>query len=91
MAETSPRFYPGQNVVAVDAILGSVFKNGSVYSVSSYDYKMNPANGKWYQYIGIVGVHDWLRPGIFAPIPEIFQRISFQKVIEKEIELINVN
>lgn len=84
-------FYPGQRVVAVDAIAGSYFKNGNEYIVSSYAYKMNPVNGLWFWYIGIVGSHDWLRPGIFAPIPESFIAITLEKVLENETNLISAN
>lgn len=77
------RFYPTQKVVAVDAMQNSTIKNGQIYTVSSYHYSQssNPlAKGKFFWYIGIVGIHEWLRPSIFAPLedmPPIAEELSF--------------
>ena len=64
------RFYPTQKVVAVDAMCGSKIKNGEIYTVSSYHYSES-AKGKFFWYIGIVGIHEWLRPSIFAPLEDM--------------------
>lgn len=88
-------FYTGQRVVAVDALPGSFFKNGTEYVVSAYEWKSSPnpiANGKYFWYIGIVGHANgsaYFRPGIFAPIIEAFQAITFEKVSEQEPVSIN--
>lgn len=95
MEDYEPKFYPGQRVVAVDALPGAGFKNGKEYMVAAYEYKVssNPiANGKKFWYIGIVGFDNggcYYRPSIFAPIIEAFQVISFEKITEQEPVSIN--
>lgn len=87
-------FYEGQRVLAVDALPGSSIKNGQQYIVSDCHYSPsnNPiANGKWFWYVGIIGFHRWLRPGIFAPIEENFQSISLSEILKEETKLIGTN
>lgn len=92
-------FYAGQKVVAVDAVLGSAFKNGQDYIIAAVEYKLGNRNhpiGRvtYYWYVGIVGFADggaYYRPGIFAPIEEKFQSISLEKVLETETPLICSN
>lgn len=77
-------FYAGQEVVAVDAVPGSRFKNGQDYVVSACECKINPANGKGpFWYVGIVGHANgdaWFRPAIFAPKISAAQFIEYEKV-----------
>lgn len=87
---TEDSFHVGQVVIAVDAYPMSHIKNGNEYIVSSWEFKMNPVNGLWFWYIGIEGIHDWLRPGIFAPKPK-FKRITLSEVLETETEFISAN
>ena len=68
-------FYVGQKVIAVDALRGSLIKNGTVYTILSCDF----ANGYWY--VGVEGSHNRLRPTIFAPLDE--QIMSFEKTCEE--------
>jgi hypothetical protein len=75
-----PTFYAGQTVVCIDGFPNTGFKKDKEYIVSSYEYKMNPVNGLWFWYIGIVGYHDWLRPSIFAPIVPPVQNVTFEKI-----------
>lgn len=77
-----PTFYPGQTVVCVNGFPKTGFIEGQPYTVSSYEYKMNPVNGLWFFYLGIVGHHDWLRPSIFAPIIPPVQAVTFEKITE---------
>lgn len=76
-------FYVGQEVVAVDALPKSAFKNGQDYIVAAIEYKINPANGTGpYWYIGIVGHANgeaWFRPGIFAP-KQTVQFLKFEQI-----------
>ena len=61
-------FYPGQTVVAIDAIKGSILKNGCHYIVDSCEYvqSSNPlAEGEYFWYVGVEGSHNRLRPAIF--------------------------
>lgn len=80
-------FYVGQEVVAVDALLGSKFINGQDYIVSVIEYKINPANGKGpFWYIGIVGHADggaYFRPSIFAPKIPPMKEVTFDKITEE--------
>lgn len=87
--EYKDKFVPGMAVIAVDALAGSEFKNGQIYTVSAYEWKANPAHPlrKRFWYIGIVGNANgvaWFRPSIFAPIPNKFVEVSFSKVRELE-------
>jgi hypothetical protein len=75
-----PTFYPGQTVVCIDGFPKTGFEKDKEYIVSSYEYKMNPVNGLWFWYIGIVGYHEWLRPSIFAPIIHPVQNVTFEKI-----------
>jgi len=92
-------FYAGQKVVAVDAVSGSRFKNGQIYTVSAVEYKLGNQNhpiGRvtYYWYVGIVGFADggaYYRPAIFAPIEEKFQPISLEKVLETETPFVCSN
>lgn len=92
-------FYAGQRVVAVKAPNGSKFKNGQEYTVSKCEYKFGNSQhpiGRVtkYWYVGIVGFANggaYYAPYMFAPIPEAFQEISYEKVMENESSLINVN
>lgn len=76
-------FYAGQEVVAVDALPGSAFKNGQDYIVSAIEYKINPANGLGpFWYIGIQGFNNgeaWYRPSIFAP-KQTVQFVQFETI-----------
>lgn len=83
-------FYAGQRVIAVDAMPESRIKNGQVYTVSCCHSSINPANGKGpFIYVGIVGHHDWIRPGIFAPYEELTASImTFEQIQEyKPLEI----
>lgn len=94
-----PPFYVGQKVIAVDAMENSMFKNGTIYTVSAMDYHLgNPSHpiGRvtYYWYIGIVGHSDggaYYRPSIFAPIVENVQTMEYvsQEVIKKELVSLN--
>ena len=75
-----PLFYAGQKVVCIDGYPKTGFEEGEEYIVSSYEYKMNPVNGLWFWYIGIIGYHEWIRPSIFAPIISPMQEVSFEKI-----------
>jgi hypothetical protein len=75
-----PTFYAGQKVICIDGYPNTGFTLGKEYIVSSYEHKMNPVNGLWFWYIGIVGYHDWLRPSIFAPIIPPIQNVTFEKI-----------
>lgn len=75
-----PTFYAGQTVVCIDGYPRTGFTEGEHYTVSSYEYKMNPVNGLWFWYIGIVGYHEWLRPSIFAPVIPPVQNVTFEKI-----------
>lgn len=88
-----PPFYPGQQVVAVDAMKGSVFKNGIQYEVTKCDCRFgNPHHpvGKVtkYWYVGIVGHadgHPYWRPTIFAPLEQKeFPALTFSEIVEAE-------
>lgn len=89
-------FYAGQEVVAVDAMPGSAFKNGKDYTISAVEYKLGNSShpvGRvtYYWYVGIVGFADggaYYRPAIFAPKQTIFKEISFE--VEKP-EVLSVN
>jgi len=67
-------FYIGQKVIAVDAMSKSLIKNGTIYTVDSWEQ----VNGYWY--IGVEGSHNRLRPSIFAPIEE--KMMEFSKLAE---------
>lgn len=92
-------FYVGQKVVAVDAVDGSAFKNGTHYTVSAVEYKLGNKThpiGRvtYYWYVGIEGHANagaYFRPGIFAPIEEKFESISLSEVLEMETQLISKN
>lgn len=94
MAYNFAPFYAGQEVVAVDAMPTSDFKNGTDYIIHSCHYSINPANGLGpFWYVGIVGFATWrglgwYRPGIFAPKQTIFKEVAFE--IEKP-EVISAN
>lgn len=60
-------FYVGEKVIAVDAMSGSLIKNGQVYEVYSCDMR-RCSDGCSYWYVGVTGHHNSLRPTIFAPI-----------------------
>ena len=75
-----PEFYAGQSVICIDGYPKTGFKEGQIYTVSSYEYKMNPVNGLFFWYIGIVGYHTWLRPSIFAPIVPPIEVVTFEKI-----------
>lgn len=82
-----PIFYEGETVIAVDAIKGSLIKNGQLYTVYHYQYKANPVNRLHFWYIGVIHAngtksHDWIRPSIFAPIQRA-KLISFERVMEQ--------
>lgn len=83
------KFYKGQAVIAVDAITGSRIKNGQLYTVANYEYRMNPVNGLWFYYIDIVGHGSWLRPSIFAPYFPPMQAITFEKITEENPVSVN--
>ena len=92
-------FYPGQQVVAVDAMIGSYFKNGQDYVVTYCEYKPsgnpidNPANKYWY-----VGIEGWAegkayyRPSIFRA-KETMQAslMTFTEIVAKEELQILIN
>jgi len=88
-------FCVGQLVIAVDAMPGSYFKNGTVYTVAAIEYKQssNPiANGAYFWYIGIIGHAGGVahfRPSIFAPITEEMIAISFEKITEENQVSVN--
>lgn len=74
-------FYIGEKVVAVDALPGSLIKNGRPYEISACHYSSN--NGKMYWYVGVVGVNNnWMRPSIFASM-ETAIIMSFEKLNEE--------
>lgn len=75
-----PTFFAGQSVICVDGKPKTGFNKDEIYTVSSYEYKMNPVNSRWFWYIGIVGYHEWLRPSIFAPIIPPVQNVTFEKI-----------
>ena len=77
-----PTFYEGQTVICIDGYPKTGFEEGAQYTVSSYEYKMNPVNGLWFWYIGIVGFHEWLRPSIFVPIISPMEKVVFEKITE---------
>jgi len=95
---SNPPFAINQKVVAVDAISGSRIKNGRVYEVYSCDYAQstNPiANGKFFWYVGVIGHHNRLRPGIFAPYNpprhqnvEIAEDILQMEVVEERCDVL---
>lgn len=88
-------FYSGQRIVAVNALPGSAFINGQEYICSDclWMRSSNPiAKGKYFWYIGVVGHSNggcYYRQSIFAPIPEMFQEVTFEKI--KEINPVSVN
>ena len=88
-----PMFYAGQEVIAVNAHPKSAFKNGQLYIVSAFEYKINPANGTGpYWYIGIVGHANgeaWFHPGIFAPKIPPLQVVTFEKITNENPISIN--
>lgn len=82
-----PPFYIGETVIAVDAIKGSVIKNGLIYRVYSCNFLINPANGLgpfWYVGVEREGFksHDSLRPSIFRsidkPVLMVFEKLTEQ-------------
>lgn len=82
-------FYIGQKVVAVDAVSGSVIKNGQHYIVSECYYAPsgNPlANGASFWYVRVSAFPIWsLRPSIFAPIQQMkLPLMTFTQIKEKE-------
>jgi hypothetical protein len=94
-----PPFYVGQPVVAVAAPDGSRFKNGQAYTVSAVEYRLGNKShpiGRvtYYWYVGIVGFDNggaYFAPRMFAPMPEAFQSISLEEVLEVETPLISSN
>jgi hypothetical protein len=72
-------FYIGEKVIAIDAIQGSIIKNGSIYEIYSCEYEQ--CNGNWYWYVGVIGSHKWLRPSIFAPLHTV-ELMCFEKINE---------
>jgi hypothetical protein len=89
-----PPFYPGQKIVAVDAVPGAYFKNGTIYTCRTCHWSINPVNGLGpFCYIGVYGYDgDWYRAAIFAPIEEAkLPLMTFSEIakIEKQEILIN--
>lgn len=82
--EYKDRFYEGQTVICVRGRPKTGFNKGQLYKVSSYEYKMNPVNGRYFWYVGIVGYHEWLNPTIFVAYIENMQAITFEKICEVE-------
>lgn len=74
MIEAAP-FFPGDVVIAVDALPNSFFYNGNVYNVSTCEYK--PSNEEYYWYVGIEEIDKgsaYYRPTIFKLIESKFDR-----------------
>jgi hypothetical protein len=92
-------FYVGQRVVAVNAALGSAFKNGTQYVIDAVEYNFgNPHHpvGRItkYWYVGIQGfpkstISDrkaYYCPSIFAPVEQMdFPAIKLSEIIQSEV------
>lgn len=87
--EYKHRFYAGQKVICVHGRPHTGFDKDKEYTVSSYRYEMNPVNGMYFWYVGIVGAHEWLRPTIFIAKLESYEAISFERVCELETSSVN--
>lgn len=85
-------FYVGQKVVAVRAVPGSSYKNGTVYTIKTCHYSYCENGNRHFWYVGVVELNtDWNTPTIFEPIGEEFQYIELSEVLEIETKLISVN
>lgn len=66
-------FFPGDKIIAVNALDKSLFKNGKIYTVSACDY--NLCKGCYYWYVGVHGITNgnaYYRPSIFELIESKF-------------------
>ena len=98
-----PPFYQFQKVVALEG--GKWIKKGQEYTVQrlfqfscgcwaidvGIDRKRGGLVGCTTHNSNVVDEDVWFHSKFFAPIQEKFESISFEKVIEKESELIGAN
>lgn len=74
-------FYLFEKVIAVDAIQGSIIKNGKVYTILSCEYVFCRNGNAFFWYVGVEGSHNRLRPSIFASINRPAM-MTFEKITE---------
>lgn len=84
-------FYAGQLVVGSGIYPGSRILKGHEYILSSCEYRMNPVNGLWFWYVGVVGHYDWMSPKLFVQKDQEFKEIEFSEVLAIEKKLTSAN